>query len=108
MSRSTMTVKFADGAVRYGIFNGTVGVPQPPLFDTAEEAWDWWEKYSDGGFTDPDVWNVVPTGTGEPVVANDGWREWDGTATRNHYTGPFDWDEPWNQKRDLPEAERQL
>lgn len=45
MSRANARVLFPDGSVKYGIYNGTVDVFWPFLFDTADEAWSNWEEY---------------------------------------------------------------
>lgn len=45
MSRANAQVKFPDGTIKYGIYNGTVDVYWDYLFDTSEEAWASWEKY---------------------------------------------------------------
>ena len=45
MSRANAQVRFPDGTIKYGIYNGTVDVYWEYLFDTSEEAWAAWEKY---------------------------------------------------------------
>lgn len=35
-----MVVRFPDGEVRWGIFNGTCNLASPALFDTMDEAWE--------------------------------------------------------------------
>jgi hypothetical protein len=45
MSRANAQVKFPDGTIRYGIYNGTVDVFWPYLFESSEETWSEWDKY---------------------------------------------------------------
>lgn len=45
MSRANAQVKFPDGTIKYGIYNGTVDVYWAPLFNSSEEAWDAWTEY---------------------------------------------------------------
>lgn len=46
MSRSLGAVDFKDGRRLYLIFDGTVGVARRPLFESRQEAWDWYEADS--------------------------------------------------------------
>lgn len=96
MSRGSLAVRFPDGTVRYGIYNGTVDVAWPPLFDAPNEAWDAWRQwYGLAGTWDGAVYEYEE-GAGEPVdVATNyggGW-SWKATATRNHLTSKHDWDD---------------
>ncbi|MFB6518597.1 hypothetical protein [Streptomyces sp. NPDC056401] len=50
MSRVDAQVKFPDGTIKHGIYNGTVDVYMPWLFDTEQEAWNCWQKYRESGF----------------------------------------------------------
>lgn len=45
MSRANAQVRFPDGTIKYGIYNGTVDYYWHPLFDTPEEAWQAWNSY---------------------------------------------------------------
>lgn len=45
MSRASAQVKFPDGTIRHGIYNGTVDVYWPYLFATSEDAWAAWDEY---------------------------------------------------------------
>jgi hypothetical protein len=70
MSRGTLFVKFPDGAVRYGIYNGTSDFAQPPLFDHPNDAWEWWSAYYKGGVgggINPSLWFESLDDT-EPVL----------------------------------------
>lgn len=50
MSRASAQVRFPDGTVKHGIYNGTADVYMPWLFNTSDEAWDCWQKYRESGF----------------------------------------------------------
>jgi len=45
VSRATAKVKFPDGTIKYGIYNGTVDFYWSPLFDMSDEAWQAWHEY---------------------------------------------------------------
>ena len=45
MSRANAQVKFPDGTIRYGIYNGTTDHYWEYLFESSEEAWKEWDKY---------------------------------------------------------------
>jgi hypothetical protein len=45
MSRANAQVRFPNGTIKHGIYNGTVDVYWPYLFDTSEEAWSAWREY---------------------------------------------------------------
>lgn len=40
MSRASAAVRFADGTVRFAVYNGTADIVIPGLFDSSDEAWD--------------------------------------------------------------------
>lgn len=85
MSRATLFVKFPDGKIRYGIYNGRVDIARPMLYDTIDEAWH--NRFED--------WSEYEEGSGEPVeVATNygGGFCWRGTATKEHLTSAHD---PW-------------
>lgn len=42
MSRGNLYVRFPDGGLRYGIYNGTCDTAEPYLFDHPDQAWDTW------------------------------------------------------------------
>lgn len=88
MSRSTLYVRFPDGEVRFGIFNDTVGVAVPPLFDTEREAWDWWGEYYGG------TWVLPPAHEDRDIhdveLALPAVQYWRGLATRHLIVGPID------------------
>lgn len=50
MSRANAQVKFPDGTIKHGIYNGTADVYMAYLFDTPEEAWECWQKYREPHF----------------------------------------------------------
>lgn len=86
MSRSSMAVRFPDGTVKYGIYNGTSDVANADLHDTQNEAWE-----AEGCFFD-----LTPVGEEEDVVifsAYGGGFYWPSKATRNRITGPTDLDD---------------
>jgi hypothetical protein len=92
VSRATLYVRFPDGTLRYGLYNGTDDEMWAPLYDTPQAAW--------GGYS----WSPsADTGEGEPVeIATDygGGGSWTGTATRNEVTSPADGED--NYERGLP------
>lgn len=45
MSRTIAKVKFPDGDIKYGIYNGTTDFFWQPLFCSPQEAWDSWKIY---------------------------------------------------------------
>jgi hypothetical protein len=79
MSRATLFVRFPDGTIRYGIYNGTSDIARPPLFDTLDGAWA--HRFED--------WPDYEEESGEPVdVATNygGGFSWKGTATKEYLT----------------------
>jgi hypothetical protein len=87
MSRATLYVRFPDGQVKYGIYNGTVDIAQPWLVDTPTEAWDIWHG---GNLTH--YWQESQP-EGEPVdVATDygGGFSWQGRATTDRLVDGFE------------------
>lgn len=52
MSRAGATATFPDGTIKYGIYNGTVDVFKRHLFDTSEEAWNYWDELKKAGYDD--------------------------------------------------------
>lgn len=56
MSRANAQVKFPDGTIKYGIYNGTIDCYWFPLFDTAEQAWEAWEEYYNTKPMDDSKW----------------------------------------------------
>lgn len=80
MSRATLYVRFPDGTLRYGIYNGTSDIARSELTDTPQHAW--------GGYQDD-----VDPGPDEAVdIASDygGGFAWKGTATRTQLTSGHD------------------
>lgn len=69
MSRASAQVKFPDGTIRYGIYNGTVDVYWPYLFDSSEKAWAAWDEY----------YNSSPMSD----------RKWDAATMIERVEGPF-------------------
>lgn len=45
MSRATAQVKLSNGTIRFGIYNGTIDVYWPYLFDSEQEAWEAWQRW---------------------------------------------------------------
>jgi len=56
MSRATAQVKFPDGTIKYGIYNGTIDVYWQPLFYSEKEAWDAWDEYYNSSTMKDDKW----------------------------------------------------
>lgn len=56
MSRANAQVKFPDGTIKHGIYNGTIDHFWFPLFDTSEQAWDAWHEYYESKPMDDDKW----------------------------------------------------
>jgi hypothetical protein len=84
VSHATLYVRFADGAVRYGWYDGSNDVVLAPLFDTPQEVWARRPQTGAHGHG------------GEPVrLATDygGGSSWDGRATHEHVIdgGAQDW-----------------
>lgn len=50
MSRANAQVRFPDGTIKFGIYNGTADIYMEWLFNTPEEAWDAWQKYRESGY----------------------------------------------------------
>jgi hypothetical protein len=96
VSRASLWVRFPDGTVKCGIYNGTVDQVWPPLFDTSDEAWDAWHTYYDVRSAAAEHWFDYEDNAGEVVeVAVDYGRGscWRATATRTHVTSMLSWDE---------------
>ena len=55
MSRASAQVKFPDGTIKYGVYNGTVDIYWAPLFNSSEEAWGAWREYY-GSDADSSKW----------------------------------------------------
>lgn len=56
MSRANAQVKFPDGTIKYGIYNGTVDAYWSPLFNSSEEAWRAWDEYYKNDALDDRKW----------------------------------------------------
>ncbi len=85
MSRATMFVKFPDGEIRYGIYNGTSDIARTDLFETLDQAWN--------NRSQPANWADWAEGEGEPVdVATNygGGFSWKATATKDFLTSGHD------------------
>lgn len=95
MSWSTFTARFADGAVRYGLSNDTVGQLWPALFDSIEAAWAGWDFYASGNWPEHErFYYPDPVGAPEPVVIETECEgRFSGTATRNRVVAPLDTNE---------------
>lgn len=95
MSRASAAVRFPDGTVKFGIYNGTCDVMQPGLFDNPKDPWD--AFYAKGKFEGQPgaCWPAEVVGEPEDVVIYSdygGGFYWPGRATRNRIIGPLDWD----------------
>lgn len=87
MSRANLYVRYPDGTVRYGIYNGTSDVCLPFIVGDPDEAW---RKYEEDEYD----WEArEDTEVIEPVtIATDygaGWA-WIGRATLNRLVEGFD------------------
>lgn len=72
MSRASVQVKFPDGTIKYGIYNGTADVFWKPLFDNSEEAWKAWEEYYNSKPMNDSKWiNVYDDSYYDVEIAND-------------------------------------
>lgn len=83
MSRATLYVRFPDGSLRYGLYDGTSDFAWAQLYATPSEAWD---AYGSEPYDFDD-------GDGEPVdVATDygAGFSWRGTATRDFLTSGYE------------------
>lgn len=103
MSRATAAVRFQDGTVKWGIYDGTSDILIPRLFDGPDEPWD--AYYADRkGLPKVELW---PEAEGEPepvTIYSDyggGWT-WESMATRNVVTEGLD---PFEYVEDLSSAE---
>ncbi len=70
MSRANAQVKFPDGTIKHGIYNGTVDVYMPFLKDSSEEAWNTWQVYREGGFNDDLFENPADTQVFDVEIAD--------------------------------------
>lgn len=78
MSRATLYVRFPDGSLRYGLYDGTGGIVWPRLYDTPDEAWeadDYSSQYKAGAGCFVDV-----------ATDYGGGKHWTATATRECVT----------------------
>ena len=72
MSRANAQVRFPDGTIKYGIYNGTVDVYWEPLFDSAEEAWEAWREYYNSEPLNVNKWlNIYDDGYYDVEIADD-------------------------------------
>ena len=93
MSRASMWVRFPNGEVRHGIYDGTTDLAYPPVYDTSEEAW---AAYKSGEIYRRMDADASQPGEGESVVVacNYGYGFWwKATATRDFVTSMLDCDE---------------
>lgn len=77
MSRATLAVRFPDGEIRYGIYDGTRDLAYPLLVDTSSEAWAL--PYRDKG---PEIPVEVRSEAVVIFCPLAGGFYWDGRATR--------------------------
>lgn len=89
MSRASMAVRFPDGEVRWGVYEGTSDVYAPWLYPSLDAAWAdsrsgerSWDEPTDGDVVDVEVWS----GYGYGWVVR-------GTAAKNRLVTPMDWDD---------------
>lgn len=107
MSRASAYVKFPDGTVRAGIYNGTVDWMFPWLWDTSDEAWDHYTRtYADRG-PEERSWSEPPEGEVVDVVIYSDYGRgsyWPGRAAKNVIVdGLNPWDEDIDEEDGQPE-----
>jgi hypothetical protein len=93
MSRASAAVRFADGTVKFALYNGTADIVVPGLFDTEDEAWD---SYGKRGETSGPA--SFPPAMGQPEDAEfftqyGGGFRFPVKATRNCVIGPLFFDD---------------
>lgn len=72
MSRANAKIKFPDGTIKYGIYNGTVDVYWEPLFNSSSEAWKAWKEYYNNEPLDDKKWlNGFNDGYYDVEIADD-------------------------------------
>ena len=104
MSRANAQVKFPDGTIKHGIYNGTVDYYWEPLFETSEEAWDAWQEYYKDDNLDDSKWDS-PLGTIYDVeIADDygGGETYRTQATKSRITGEVEAEEMEKVEKGLP------
>jgi hypothetical protein len=96
MSRATLYVLFPDGAIRFGLYNGTTDVCCAPLYATVDEAWDTYDLTAADG--EGPGWAVqMATDYGDGS-----W--WTGLAQRDRVISPSDlWGEEVDVHEGLPD-----
>ena len=90
MSRSGAEVRFADGTIRYGIYDGTSDVLNPALFDSQAEAWDAARRDGEMWPDPPDVEYLEPA---EVWVSYGGGTYWPVLSSKERIHGPLEWTE---------------
>jgi len=93
VSRATLAVRFPDGTIRYGLYNGTADTVVPALVSSSDEAWGWvyeaFKANDDAAYPDP----YGPVEDVEVYSAYGGGSWWPGRAARNAVVSPLIFDE---------------
>ena len=72
MSRADAQIRFPDGTIKYGIYNGTIDHYWFPLFDSPEKAWEAWQEYYKSESMDDSKWgNSYDDSFYDVVIADD-------------------------------------
>jgi hypothetical protein len=92
VSRATLAVRFPDGTIKFGLYNGTGDTVVPALVDSIDEAWGW--VYDAFKANDAAAY-PEPEGPVEDVEVYSAYGRgywWRGRAAWNAVVSPTDWD----------------
>ena len=106
MSRANAQVKFPDGTIKFGIYNGTVDYYWEPLFDSPDKAWAAWEEYYATSPLDDSKWiNPYDDTYYDVDLADDygGGSTYFGKASKSQIVGATDTDKLRHNTDGLPE-----
>jgi hypothetical protein len=105
MSRANAQVKFPDGTIKHGIYNGTIDVYMAYLTNSNEEAWNLWDAYKKSGYDDSLFEKRGDTEFFEVEIADDygGGDTYRGQATKSQIVSELDTDDMEKIKDGLPE-----
>lgn len=106
MSRANAQVRFPDGTIKFGIYNGTIDHYWEPLFDSPEKAWDAWQEYYNSKPMDYSKWlNAFDDSYYDVDLADDygGGDAYFGKASKSQIVGAVDTDKLRHNKDGLPD-----